>query len=422
MREKKKFEYKWIIAGCCFLMIFGVLGFACGNKALYLSAITEALNIPRSLFSINDSLRYIAQALVNLAFGVLVVKFGARKLIAAGFVSLAISLIFYIFAENIAMFYLGGIFLGVGLGWTGTATVGYVVNRWFTQNKGTIMGVILCSNGLGTAIGAQIITPIIYDETNPFGYRNAYKLCLIVLVVVAVIVVALFRNSPGINVAKEEKKPKTLVRNGLPFNQAVKKPYFYSVAICVFLTGAALQGITGISSAHLKDVGIDTAFIATAASIHSLVLLTAKFLTGYIHDKFGLRVTTSFCYIAATVAFVALALSAPTAGGKTLAIVYSIFSSLALPLETIMVPLITGDIFGQASYAKMLGVLMAVNTAGYACGAFVVNFAFDIVGTYLPVLYISAALFFGIMITFLITLKTVDKEQALTEQVQEQTT
>ena len=25
MREKKKFEYKWIIAGCCFLMIFGIM-------------------------------------------------------------------------------------------------------------------------------------------------------------------------------------------------------------------------------------------------------------------------------------------------------------------------------------------------------------------------------------------------------------
>lgn len=416
LRKKRKLDYKWVIAGCCFLMIFGVLGFAAGNKALYLSAITEALDIKRSLFSINDSLRYIATALVNLAFGVLVVKFGARKLIAAGLVSLAISLLLSICAETIGTFYLSGIFLGIGLGWTGTAMVGYVVNRWFTTNKGTVMGVILCSNGLGTAIGAQILTPIIYNEADPFGYRNAYKLCLLILVTIGIVVLALFRNSPGINVAETEKKPKQPVWNGVPFHVAVKKPYFYSIAACVFLTGAALQGITGISSAHFKDIGIDTAFIATAASVHSLVLLGAKFLTGYIHDKFGLRITTSFCYLAATIAFIALALSAPTSGGKTLAIVYSVFSSLALPLETIMIPLITGDIFGQASYAKTLGILVAVNTAGYAVGAFVVNLAFDIVGTYIPVLYFTAALFLGIMVTFLITLKTVDKERTLAEQ------
>ena len=60
-------------------------GFCSSSKSLYISAITEALSISRSTFSINDSCRYIATSIVNLFFGVLIGRFGARKLIAAGF-------------------------------------------------------------------------------------------------------------------------------------------------------------------------------------------------------------------------------------------------------------------------------------------------------------------------------------------------
>ena len=44
-------KYSVVVAGIC--MVFVCLGFCSSNKSLYLSAITEALSIPRSLFSIN---------------------------------------------------------------------------------------------------------------------------------------------------------------------------------------------------------------------------------------------------------------------------------------------------------------------------------------------------------------------------------
>lgn len=35
------------------------------------------------------------------------------------------------------------------------------------------LGFVLAANGLGGALAAQVVTPIIYQEGNPFGYRNA---------------------------------------------------------------------------------------------------------------------------------------------------------------------------------------------------------------------------------------------------------
>ena len=172
----------------CFLMVFVTLGFCSSNKSVYIGAITEATGISRGLFSFNDSCRYLSTAIVNIFFGALIEKFGAKKLVLCGFLSLICSSLLYSIADNIALFYLGGVFLGIGLSFTTTAMVGCIVTKWFKENKGTIMGAVLAANGLGGALAAQIIYPIIYQENNLYGYRDAYRLVAVILFVVAIIV------------------------------------------------------------------------------------------------------------------------------------------------------------------------------------------------------------------------------------------
>ena len=77
---KRRFDYKWVILALSFMMVFVCLGFCSANKGLYLAAITEALGIKRSLFSINDSCRFITTAIINLFFGSLISRFGIRKM------------------------------------------------------------------------------------------------------------------------------------------------------------------------------------------------------------------------------------------------------------------------------------------------------------------------------------------------------
>ena len=168
----KKTEYKWVIVALCFLMVLTTLGFCSSSRTLFLSPITEALGIERSKFSLNDSCRFVSTAIVNIFFGTLVNKFGAKKLIGAGFLSLIGAMIIYATANSIWIFYIGGVMLGIGLSWTTTTMVGYVVNKWCRENKGTIMGFVLAANGVGGAVATQIVSPIIYDKNDIFGYRK----------------------------------------------------------------------------------------------------------------------------------------------------------------------------------------------------------------------------------------------------------
>ena len=405
--HKNGIAYKWVIAAVSLVMVFTVLGFCSSAKSLYIAPVTQALGISRGAYSINDSCRYISTAIINLFFGFLIGKFGARRLIGAGFICLIISSLLYSVATNVFVIYIGGVFLGAGLSWTTTTIVGSVIGKWFKEKKGTIMGAILASNGLGATLAIQVMTPIIHDSTTEFGYRNAYRLTALILLVVGVVVVAFFRNSPK-DVADEksaEGQPKAAAKelSGLSFAQILKKPYFYAAMFCIFASGMVLQGVYGIATPLLTDTGLDEGFAATVLSVCSLSLTLTKFGVGFFYDKRGLRTTMSICFVASLVAMVALTLVTASTTGKVLALIYAPACALALPLETIMLPIFAGELFGERAYNKALGIIVSVNTAGYAVGGPLANLCFDMLGNYNLALYI----FCGLMVAALVIMQFV---------------
>lgn len=414
-QPKERYVRIGVIAAC-FCMICVCLGFCSSNKSLYLSAITEALGIKRSLFSINDSFRYVSTAVVNLYFGTLISKYGAKKLVGAGFLALILSTLIYATASNVVLFYVGGCFLGIGLSWTTTTMVSYLVNRWCPKNRGTITGLTLCANGLGGALAAQIVTPIIYEQGNPFGYRNAYFLVAALLLIVGILVTCLIREPQSQSETTGAKKNAKSKRwCGITLAEAKKKTYFYAAAVCVFITGMSLQGINGIAAAHLTDVGIDSGLIATILSVHSIVLCTSKFLAGFSYDKLGLRVTLIICQLFGICSFLALLLSGSTGAGSIFAFAWAALSALALPLETVMVPLIAADLFGEKEYPKIMGIFVSVNTAGFAFGTPVANLIFDACGTYRPVLLAIAVSMLVIMVSFHFVIRAADAQKKALE-------
>ena len=186
VQGKKGFDYKWIIVAVCFLIVFVGLGFCSTPRRLFVEPITTALGIKRSVYALNDTFRYIASATINLFFGALVAKFGAKKLICAGIVSLMAATLCFAYASNHYILWLGGALLGTGFSWTTTTMVGSVINRWCKKNTGTIMGTVLAANGVGAALAAQVFAPFIAQGT--YGYKNAYLLTATVLACLLIIV------------------------------------------------------------------------------------------------------------------------------------------------------------------------------------------------------------------------------------------
>lgn len=424
MEEKltKKFEYKWVILALCFLMVFICLGFCSSTKSLYLDVITKAMNIPRTQFAFNDSARFISSAIVNLFFGTLIYKYGVRKLTAFGFIMLISSMLTYAFAPNVIVFCLGGAFLGIGLTFTTTTMASSVIRRWFNKDIGKYTGIVLAANGVGGAVATQILSPIIESSTPIMGkpgYKISYMLVAVILLVLGILVVSLLRERPKNTTISATPADKKKARGsswvGMDFKTAKTKPYFYIVILIVFITGFSVQGISGVYKAHMRDVGLDSALVTNIISVFSLVFTAAKILVGVIYDKFNLRKVLIVCEGAAIVSFLILAFIAPTTTGAIFGFVYAVAFAFAMPLETLVIPLIANDLFGNANYDKILGFLIAANYSGYALGAPIVNLCFDMLGTYKPVLLTLAAVMLAsfIVFQFVITASNKEKEKII---------
>ena len=421
--KKKKFDYTWIIVGLSFLMVFTCLGFCSSPKSLFVSAITEALDIKRSLFSINDTCRHLANAIVNIFFGFLINKFGSKKLICAGFVSLILSCLTYSVASELWMFYIGGALLGIGLSWTTTTMVGCVINRWCKEKTGTVMGAVLAANGLGGALASQILSPIIYQEGTLFGFRQAYLLIALILLGLGLLIAVFFRERPkdadsDAPVEKQKKKKRGRQWSGIPFVELAHMPYFYASFACIFVMGLLIGGVNGIYVVHMKDIGFDPSYVAVVMSAHSLVLAGFKFMMGFLYDKKGLRTSVNICAITACIIMFMLFFITPSPAGKVFAMIYGVFSSLALPLETVMLPILVGDLFGQHSYDKVLGVVVSFHVAGAAIASPMMNLVYDIFGTYRPAILACGILMVIVTVSLQFLITSAGKKRALVERAE----
>ena len=210
-------------------MEFFCLGFCSSNDGIYTKAVTEALDIKRSVYSLATSFRNIDRTVVALYFGTLVGKFGAKKIAVAGMLCLAASAAIRGMATNVVHIYIGSVVWGIGVVLSGGIMASTIVRRWFHKDVGRYTGIVMSANGIGGAIAAQIITPLI-NNGDPFGYRNAYWISALISLAISVVINLLLREKPNGGPAIQEKPEKSARKatswEGLEYGRSKQSPIF----------------------------------------------------------------------------------------------------------------------------------------------------------------------------------------------------
>lgn len=372
-----RLSYKWIIAAACFGMIFICDGFAAGYRGLFLTAVSDGLGVKRTLIAVGESCRFLASALVSIFYGRLRARFSARKLTSAGFLILTGSLLVYSCTTTVYWFWAAGALMGIGTSFISTTMASSLIHQWFDRNVGSVTGVVFASSGLGSALGSQIISPILYSG-DPMGFRTAYRITAVVVVIAALVIVPLLREKQSGQTKKQEK---AILADSRPESPRVRLCK-YLIGACVFLCAASIMGVNSIYASHMLDVSISADTVGRAAGLLSLALIASKLLTGVFFDKFGLHVVLGICQGATMIAFALLLLLNQEATAA--ALIFPVIFAFALPLETIMIPLIVSDVFGKASYNKVLGIYSAVTCAGFTVSSPLSNLIYDTFGSYKP--------------------------------------
>ena len=94
-----------------------------------------------------------------------------------------------------------------------------------------------------------------------------------------------------------------------------------------------------------------------------------------------------------------------------MAMTATVFSSIALPLETVIIPLMTNDLFGSAAYTKALGIFMAMNSLGLCLGSPVGELFRKITGDYRLCFWFFGGVMVAVIVVFQFVLRAANKQK-----------
>ena len=399
--KKRPFEYKWVILVLSFLMVFFCCGFCLGNKSLYFAAVTEAMGFKRSVYSLSSIICLVPSAITNLYFGRLVHRLGPKALIVGGIGVACVGFWLYSVSETIWGFFLAGVIVSIGSTYFGTSVASTLIKRWFSGNVGTITGIVLAANGFGSALAAQVISPMLNDPANPFGFRKVYLMFVPLLLILGFIFLIFIKNQPANGHCipapdlKKIKKSKPTVINHTHRSDWV----FYFICVAILLFFMLIQSVYGTYAVYMKDAGLTPGHIATVASILTLCLAASKMIVGFLFDKWGLFPVLAMCMICFIIS-ICILLCLPLVPSFVLAILFAVLIAISMPLETVCLSLIVSEFSDRDAFEKRLGIVSAVGSIGAAVGAPLLNLCYDISRSYTIVLIIWIVLMLFALLGF----------------------
>ncbi len=168
--EGERFFYGWFIVGILFFISVIDGGFTYIFSA-FLKPLSQEFGWTRAETAAAFSL-YLVGAGVSLPFwGWLADRRGVRLVFIVSALIDGTALVLLSRIHNLAVFYLLYLFLGVGLGGIGPATVGKVVAHWFVEKRGRATGIAL----IGAGLGGLVLVPLSGFLIEEFNWRIAYQ-------------------------------------------------------------------------------------------------------------------------------------------------------------------------------------------------------------------------------------------------------
>lgn len=359
------------------------------TAGLFIIPMQQEFGWSRSEVSIGPIVGLLAAMLAPFG-GVVIDRFGARRVAIAGIIALGLIYVLLAMAPP-SKLYLYMVVAVLAVVATVTSAVIYCagVVGWFQKNSGLAIGITMSGLSLTAALALPALAWVIAN----LGWREGYlALGGAALLVGLPFVYAWFREAPRARADSGDGAAAHAPREGMDIREAVRDKRFW---LCVACFGGAALPIGGFMS-QLQPLlignGFDTASAAAAGSVFALSIGFGRLVGGALLDRLH----------APTVAAVLLALPALGAlllvnnSTETIWIVAAIavfLLGLGQGAEADFIAFFTLRIFGMRSYATIYATIGASVGGGMALGGIAFAALHDVTGTYDWAVYLSALIY-----------------------------
>ena len=165
-------------------MYFALTGLLLYSFPVFLPFLRETFGWSRASISWANSLALIVQGLASPLAGMYVMRYGARKALAAGGILCVLCFVVASFHTRLWELYLAyAVLFGLGGSLCGMLAMTTIVNNWFVKKRPLALSILLTAGGLG----GLVMVPLIMAMINRFGWRNSYLVLAAMIFVLLVV-------------------------------------------------------------------------------------------------------------------------------------------------------------------------------------------------------------------------------------------
>jgi MFS family permease len=377
---KRSFNYGWVVVGACAAMIFVTYGLIY-SYSVFFKPLAVHFQWDRAAVSLIYSLAVIIRGAAAIGTGWLADKYGSRKImIFCGLVMAAGYLLSSQVTNLWQFFFTYAVIEAIGMsGAWGICTA--VPSRWFTKNRGLVLGITVAGSGLGTLL----IVPFAERLVSVYDWSQAFVICGIgagALMVAS----ALFLREPPVAIVPTAKENAS-ASGGVNVIQAVKDSRMWLITFAFFFFFFGSQIIMVHLVNHATDVGISALIAATFMSVIGAVSIFSRIFIGAITEKAGLYRILMLTCLALAAVFIFLIFTRAPWSFYLCAILFGI----PYGGEVTLIPYVIGRFFGTRNMATLMGVSIFFTGLGGALGSWYAGWTFDITGSYTAAFITGAA-------------------------------
>lgn len=368
-------------------------------QGVFMVPVQGELGFDRTTYSSGLSISGIITAVLSPFFGVLIDRYGTRKLALPGLLIISAVIGAFSLATPSAALWVG-LWVAYGLAslpvkstiWTTT------VAGAFYSARGLALGVTMC----GAALAQTITPPLANWLVAEFGWRTAFLwlgpgwgvlaflICLPFLRDLHLAPVA----KPGAEAAERPQVP------GLTVRDALRDRALWQIGISTFIFMALTIGLLVHQFQIMVEAGVSRANAAWLTSLFGIGGIVGKLVTGFLMDRYAPNWIGGVTMGSAALAFLLLTEPFHSVALITLAMAVNGYAS-GTKLQ--IVGYLTSRYAGMRNFGKIFGVMAALIAGGTAVGPVLAARIYDTTGAYDQFLFagVAASLICGLLVVTL---------------------
>lgn len=401
MKPSRIFYGWWIVTGS-FLISLYVGGAVYYGFTAFFEPIIEELGWSYTQVSLAASLRGLEAGILAPFLGILVDRWGSRKLILLGSIIAAAGLLLLSRVNSLLMFY--GAFALLSLGTTSCTGIVVLtaVANWFQKKVGIANAIALCGFGF-----SGLLIPVVVKLIDTHTWRATFVLLAAGFFVIILPLSILFRHKPehyGYLPDGAEEGGKTsaipmvepaFCRADMSTVQAVKSGTFWSLVILSLCHMMVMSATITHVMPYLSSIGLGRSKAGIVAAAIPVASIAGRLFFGWLGDRFDKRPVTAGTFVMIGLGIFCFGFA--SIAGFWLVIPFVFLFGVGYGGSNSVRIALARQYFGRSNFGSIFGLVLGISVVGGIVAPPLAGWVFDTWGSYRAIWFVYAALPFAVL-------------------------